>query len=183
MNKFDIIKDEQTPAVPEITDVRDFISENKELIDSFLNYVKTLPNAAGLAANQASLNGERIMKRMFGKMDLNSNEWSIIINPIIKQKLGMVRTKSEGCLTWIGKTIVAERNHRIIVEYHTSDGEKKEIESVGFEAQIWQHEINHLNGIEEDVREGNVDIKNIKIERNVTCPCGSGKKYKKCCIE
>ena len=55
-----------------------------------------------------------------------------------------------------------------------------------------QHEIDHLNGVclpwkpgaEEKVKDKSpalVTGKAAKIGRNAKCPCGSGKKYKKCC--
>ena len=46
-----------------------------------------------------------------------------------------------------------------------------------------QHEIDHLNGVVCMDRKVNTTIvKDKKIGRNEPCPCGSGKKYKKCCI-
>jgi uncharacterized protein YecA (UPF0149 family) len=48
----------------------------------------------------------------------------------------------------------------------------------GKEAQIIQHEIDHMDGIliiDKEYKSNNVG-------RNDPCPCGSGKKYKKCCI-
>ena len=51
-----------------------------------------------------------------------------------------------------------------------------------------QHEIDHLNGVclpwNNDAIEKQNDpiIKDSEIGRNDPCPCGSGKKYKKCCL-
>ena len=54
-----------------------------------------------------------------------------------------------------------------------------------------QHEIDHLNGIVLPYKEGAEEIpyeqegvrrESPKVGRNDPCPCGSGKKYKKCCI-
>ena len=96
----------------------------------------------------------------------------------------MVETKAEGCLTWKDKKIMAERNRAVEVDYFNMDGERITGElHKGFEGQIWQHEINHLNGVEENV----VDLRDPdpveeKIGRNEKCPCGSGLKYKKCCL-
>ncbi len=182
MNRFEIIPNEQTPSTPKIDDINNFISENKESIEAFLMFAQNADNAAGLAANQVSFNGERFNKRMFAKN--NNGKWSIIIDPTI-EKLGMIRIKSEGCLTWKEQVIVSERNHRIIATYYDINGEKQTTESTGFDAQVWQHEINHLNGIDEVVYSKH-DLPNYieeKIERNSKCPCNSGKKYKKCCIE
>lgn len=38
------------------------------------------------------------------------------------------------------------------------------------------HDHHHFSPVEQFVREGR------KIGRNESCPCGSGKKYKKCCM-
>jgi uncharacterized protein YecA (UPF0149 family) len=36
--------------------------------------------------------------------------------------------------------------------------------------------------VEEDVRESFTAPKPIEVGRNDKCPCGSGKKYKQCCL-
>ena len=45
-----------------------------------------------------------------------------------------------------------------------------------------QHEIDHLNGMRilDRAQELTIKITERKIGRNEPCPCGSGKKYKKC---
>ena len=46
-----------------------------------------------------------------------------------------------------------------------------------------QHEIDHLNGVVcMDRKRETTIVKDKKVGRNEPCPCGSGKKYKKCCI-
>ena len=46
-----------------------------------------------------------------------------------------------------------------------------------------QHEIDHLNGITcMDRQVVKTIIHDKKINRNDPCHCGSGKKYKKCCM-
>ena len=47
-----------------------------------------------------------------------------------------------------------------------------------------QHEIDHLNGMRilDRAQELTIRRDKPKIGRNEKCPCGSGKKYKKCCI-
>ena len=52
------------------------------------------------------------------------------------------------------------------------------------EAICVQHEIDHLNGL--TIYDVTCDPKQKKVEnktgRNDQCPCGSGKKYKRCCL-
>ena len=46
-----------------------------------------------------------------------------------------------------------------------------------------QHEIDHLNGMTIHHRKVDTTIRaEKKIGRNAPCPCGSGKKYKRCCL-
>ena len=51
---------------------------------------------------------------------------------------------------------------------------------------IEEHELEHLNALAETLRERRIEKArkdSDKIGRNVPCPCGSGKKYKKCCLK
>ena len=51
------------------------------------------------------------------------------------------------------------------------------------EAVCVQHEIDHLRGMTIHDRENKLEpISTVKIGRNEPCLCGSGKKYKKCCL-
>lgn len=48
-----------------------------------------------------------------------------------------------------------------------------------------QDSVNFLRDIGVSIKQGNQDSvqkKIPKVKRNVKCPCGSGKKYKKCCL-
>ena len=64
----------------------------------------------------------------------------------------------------------------------------KELESV-FEENGWQYTIELEPDEPEDIRDLEIllnppktRIAEKKVGRNAPCPCGSGKKYKKCCI-
>lgn len=181
--KIEIIENEQTPELKFIDkDIKVWVKDNKELIDSYFEFVKTQDHAIGLASNQVSVDGERCTERFFMKKDLKTKEWSIIINPKVIETIGLKEGRVEGCLTWKYKDVIAYRYRRIKVGYYTSDGEYHEELVTKFSAHIWQHELNHLDGIEEKVVEpGSVWFTDRKIQRNEECPCGSGKKYKKCC--
>lgn len=182
--EFKIIPNEQTPKIDLLdVDTIEYIEMYKEQFLSFLEFTKTKEDAAGLAANQVSLDGERFMKRIFVLRDMTNFNLRLIINPLITEYIGIKEIKVEGCLTWIDKKIVAERSRAVKVNYHDIDGNYHEGEVYkGFEGQIWQHEINHLNGIEENVQEFAIQPRPINPGRNELCHCGSGKKYKKCCL-
>ena len=180
---FEIIPSQQTPKVPDITDVELFYIQNIEKLQAFIEYAQTRNDAVGLAANQVSLDGERLNLRVFALRKLHTDNWRLIVNPVITEHIGIKDIKCEGCLTWVGKVVVAERSRAIRVSYYDELGVRHSEEYKGFEAQIWQHEINHLDGINEVIEERNyVEPKLVEVNRNDRCPCGSGKKYKQCCI-
>ena len=183
--KFTIIPNEQTPEIGKIQHelVNDYIEKHKVELSAFLEYAKTKDNGVGLAANQTALDGNRFSLRAFALRSMVIDDWSIIINPEIVEYLGLKDIKVEGCLTWKDKIIVAERSRAVKVKYYDMEGQPHVNIFKGFSGQIWQHEINHLNGIEEDVKDYSFEEpKPINAGRNEPCPCGSGKKYKKCCL-
>ena len=181
--EFKVIPNEQTPKVPDADILlAHSINVHRKELDAFLEFAKTKENAVGLAANQCALDGERFMMRVFALRNMKTREWSLIIDPRIRC-FGIKEIKAEGCLTWKGRTIVAERSRFVEVSYYDMDGNlhKGEVYK-GFDAQIWQHEVNHLNGVAEDVQDFFAGPPPIEAGRNEPCPCGSGKKYKKCCL-
>jgi peptide deformylase len=188
MNTFEIIPNEQTPKVPEIldtnVDITSYIKEHVTVLTEFLENCRWKLNAAGLACNQVSLNGERFMVRAFAYVDRVDNIWRLAIDPKIIEYIGIKETRCEGCLTWKDKVIVAERSRAIDVSYYDIHGNVHMHEfHKGFGAQVFQHEINHLNGVAERIEElGFKEPRRIDVGRNDKCPCGSEKKYKNCCL-
>ena len=191
--EFEVIQHEQTPNTPLIDDVNLFIEENKESIEAFKEYAMLKNTAVGLTANQCSLDGERFNLRMVAVKNVLTNVWIVAIDPKITRYYGILRQKAEGCLTWgysseKGHCVVdVKRYHFVDVEYYTPDGVFHKETHKGFQAQVWQHELNHINGVKEKIvnnSEYNFELPiDFKTERNAPCPCGSGLKYKKCCIE
>lgn len=179
---FEIIEKQHTPKVPYIKDCEVWIKKYKTFLKEYLQYAQTHTQAVGLASTQVSYKGKRINSR-FLAIKLNDT-WILAINPKVRKYIGDSTSKIEGCLTWGSeKIIVAQRYSSIVIDYYTVDGKyQKETIDDAWQAQIWQHEINHLDGVKETVldkspapyRTGN------KIGRNDLCPCGSGLKYKKC---
>lgn len=179
---FKIILNEQTPKTNFIKNTEEWIDKNSNLLNSFLFFSLKNNKAAALSANQVSLNGDRIMDRFFSiRENGNGEKWRIIINPKIIETYGDLKEFEEGCLTWPGKKIIAKRYPKIKVSFFRISGLHVEDMIIdGFESQVWQHEIDHLNGIEEQFKTVENQTR-IEINRNEKCPCGSNIKYKKCC--
>jgi peptide deformylase len=187
---FDIILNEQTPNTPAIEDVSKFIETHKEQIESFKKYAISRRDGIGLAANQCSFNDERFNLRMVAVKSVEDNNCRIAIDPKITKYYGIKLQRFEGCLTWKNlpvqtgnKTVVADRYYYVDVEFYTPDGVFHQETHKGFQAQVWQHECNHINGVEETIVVFHNQPATQKIGRNDKCLCGSGKKLKQCCIE
>ncbi len=71
----------------------------------------------------------------------------IIVNPKIIRYSKEKVSEWEGCLSFYGVRGSVLRSKSITVEYNNEKGEKKKEEATGFWARIFQHEIDHLNGI------------------------------------
>jgi peptide deformylase len=175
---FTILEDTQTPDLKEMDNAPEFIKENKELLQNFYAFAKGNPKTAGLASNQVGLTDRFIMVKT------KKEGWILAVDPQIIGRYGNLKRKVEGCLSWPNKDIVANRYEKVTVAYHDIKGnaKKRVISTDDFEAQIWQHEINHLNGIVETVvkRVEPITNQDPKVGRNDPCHCGSGKKFKKC---
>lgn len=150
--KLKIIPNEQTPEIVNYKPLYKLLYEDYDLLVKFISFARTRHNCVGLASNQCSARNKRIMEPFFAIRD-ERNRWDIIIHPQIVKYGGKKKLKEEGCLTWIGKTIIAERYPWIDVKYFTLNGNLIEETLSGFKAQVFQHEYNHLKGINENVVE------------------------------
>lgn len=173
--KFELNINKQTPKAEEIVLMESTIKE----IEEFMAFSLVQKNCAGLAANQCLIDGILNNKKYFVLIDLHHNAFAYI-NPVIVTKSKEQKLFVEGCLSWPDKKIKAWRSDSISVKYMDLKGEMKEEQLKDFHAQVFQHEYNHLMGIEEEILESG-NLVSEKIGRNDPCYCGSGEKYKKCC--
>lgn len=72
---------------------------------------------------------------------------AVFINPVIKKSSGGEEVLQEGCLSLPGFWRPVKRAQRIEVEALGPRGKKIKIKTKGFAARIFQHEIDHLNGV------------------------------------
>ena len=71
----------------------------------------------------------------------------ICINPVITKLSKEKKEMEEGCLSVRYLYGKVKRAYKASIEYTNEKGEKKTMSSSGLLAQIFQHEIDHLNGI------------------------------------
>ena len=96
-------------------------------------------DGVGLAAPQVG-----IRKRLF-VWDAGRGP-RVIVNPEIVSRGGEV-TSMEGCLSVPGQRWDIPRSEQVTVHGVDVDGNEMTVETVGHEARIMQHEIDHLDGV------------------------------------
>jgi peptide deformylase len=112
----------------------------------------------------------------------STKEFLFVCNPEILEQEEEIVLNSEGCLSFPNDPKVTVRYNRVKVKYYDINFEERIAVFDGIEAIILQHERDHLNGIlyKDRVRQPYRKTEP-EIGRNSICPCGSGKKFKKCC--
>tara|TARA_R110002020_G_scaffold475890_1_gene713746 strand:- start:18675 stop:19115 length:441 start_codon:yes stop_codon:yes gene_type:complete len=71
-----------------------------------------------------------------------------VINPAIVNWSGKLKKSREGCLSLKGHKLVnVMRDRKITIEGIDSDGERLSIEAKNQSAFVFQHELDHLNGV------------------------------------
>lgn len=70
-----------------------------------------------------------------------------LLNPEIVRHSLRKHILEEGCLSVPGKYGIIKRWREVKVRAQTLDGKSVELAAKGFLAQIFQHEIDHLNGV------------------------------------
>ena len=131
--------------------------ETKQILNDLLDVYKATP-CAGVAANQIGYN-----KRIFIglKHDVsddkdnsnvignpNANNYEFYINPQIDHSSNKsIQECEEGCLSVPEIRLMTERFDKIKVRYFNQNGDKIKKPLKGFLSLLFQHELDHLNGI------------------------------------
>ena len=170
------------------------VEEGEKIATELFEILNKRKDGIGLAANQVGIDAAVAV--------LNIREPIVLINPKIISKENEIDFY-EGCLSYPNKGVHTKRYRDVIISTEQSESDwyfsgasqptdgkgsweeskKEDQELRTLEAVCVQHEIDHLNGIVCMDRKINTTIvADKKIGRNESCPCGSGKKYKKCCI-
>jgi len=191
----DCYKDENPIINKKLKEVS--IEEGLAIATELFQILNERKDGIGLAANQVGIDAQVAV--------VNVIEPLVLINPKIISKDNKI-DYYEGCLSYPGQGVTTQRYRDIVVqtaqeecgwyfsgaeslqdvrgqweEQHKKDEQEKRI----LESVCVQHEIDHLNGVtifNRQVKNQPVQKKTIKVGRNEKCPCGSGKKFKKCCM-
>ena len=111
----------------------------KTLIENMLHY-----DGVGLSANQIG-----IEERAFAMIrDIEYNDIIVCFNPRIIKRYDNDVWCEEGCLSFPDEIINIQRPDRIVVKYEDEDKKEHKMKLDGFAARVFQHEFDHLNGID-----------------------------------
>lgn len=99
----------------------------------------------GLAAPQVGINKRLMVVNWDGDPGMSSSEL-VLCNPSISKKSTETETEPEGCLSFPGFTADVARAESIVVEFQTVKGKPRRLELSGWEARVFQHEYDHLDG-------------------------------------
>lgn len=168
-NSFSGEQSEMILSSDSLTPMRVFKITNKKdslLLRTKSQYVKANPNdvvlqrfvkrlyatvrdsmslGVGIAAPQVGILKNIIWVQRFDKENF---PFEVYLNPAIKTYSDKKQTFREGCLSIPDRTdTLSIRAFSIVIEYDTMKAEHKTETVEGFTSVIFQHEIDHLNGI------------------------------------
>ena len=155
------------------------VEEGLEIATKLFQILNERGDGIGLAANQVGIDAQVAV--------VNVREPLVLINPKIISKTNEI-PYYEGCLSYPKKGCHTKRYKIVEVEVDNYESNLTfgagDTDSDLLESVCVQHEIDHLNGMRILDRAMELTIKRDKpkIGRNEPCPCGSGKKYKRCCL-
>ena len=172
------------------------VEEGLSIATELFQILNQRGDGIGLAANQVGIDAQVAV--------VNVREPLVLINPKILSKEVEIPFY-EGCLSYPGKGVNTKRYRDVVVSTEQSEsdwyfsgaqaptdgkGSWEKEQSKNEDAQLRtlesvcvQHEIDHLNGVIcMDRKRETTIVKDKKVGRNEPCPCGSGKKYKRCCL-
>ena len=98
----------------------------------------------GLSANQIGI-GERVFIMV---LNMETEETITCFNPRIIKRYDDNVWCEEGCLSFPDKIINVERPDRIVVKYEDEDKKEHKIKLSGMASRVFQHEFDHLEGID-----------------------------------
>jgi peptide deformylase len=134
-----MIVEDPHPALYEVSrpvTAEDF-KDVRHLANKALKHLKKTKNGVGLAANQV---GDT--RRWFV-----SQTFKVVINPEIILVVGKKEAATEGCLSKPGFQTKVYRPSVLDVCWTSGKGKKIHKRLRGLPARIFQHELDHLNGI------------------------------------
>ena len=112
---------------------------SRVLIDNMIHH-----NGIGISANQIG-----IWERAFAMIrDLENNEVMVCFNPRIIKSYTEEVEMEEGCLSYPELFLKIKRPDKIVVKYEDEDKKTHKLKLQGLASRVFQHEYDHMEGID-----------------------------------
>jgi peptide deformylase len=128
-----------------------FDKDLQTLVDDMIETMREAPGV-GLAAPQVGLSERLIVVEYYQREEDEENEEAVkkvwaVLNPEIVKFSKETIMGVEGCLSIPGLVGEVERHTEVQVKGLNRHGKPMKIKASGWLARIFQHEIDHLNGV------------------------------------
>ena len=125
-----------------------FDNELQTLIDDMIETMREAPGV-GLAAPQVGVSLRVIVVEYAEEEEKEDapKKLYVMVNPEIKVVSEETEQGIEGCLSVPGWQGEVERGLRVTVKGQTRRGQPMKVKAKGWMARIFQHEIDHINGV------------------------------------
>ena len=112
---------------------------SRVLVDNMIHY-----QGIGISANQIG-----IWERAFAMVrDLENHEVMVCFNPRIIKSYSEEVEMEEGCLSYPELFLKIKRPDKIVVKYEDEDKKTHKIKLQGLASRVFQHEYDHMEGID-----------------------------------
>jgi peptide deformylase len=118
----------------------------KKILEDLSTALKTRDDGVGLSAPQIAINS-RVFVVLGRIINKEYSQDLYFINPKIIKFSKKLSTAEEGCLSIPNTYGMVKRPSSVVIEYVDETGEKKTMKATSLLARIFQHEIDHLDGI------------------------------------
>jgi peptide deformylase len=131
----------------EVTEEEFRTEEFQKFLEDLLHTAKTSEEQVGLESAGISAPQVGVSKKVMYIFNYDTQEFELLINPIIQNIGNKTDIEKEGCLSVPNIEKKVERFRKIKVKYMNKDGKTVNRRFAGLNARVVQHEDDHLNGI------------------------------------
>jgi len=117
----------------------------RRLAQDMLETLQAENNGVGLAANQVGSTQRIFVAELPAKV--GPSQRYVLINPVITSRSKEMETAEEGCLSFPGIYGPVERHLEVEIRGQDLEGKPVALKGKGFLARVFQHELDHLEGI------------------------------------
>lgn len=121
--------------------------EFQKFLDNLLYTAKNSEEQIGVESGGISAPQVGVNKRVSYIFNYDTEEFEVLINPIVKNIGNKTDIDIEGCLSVPNVEDNVERYKKIKVKYIDREGNKINRRFTDLNARVVQHEVDHLNGV------------------------------------